>query len=80
LSRKSKLKELNKKFKVPSARKPPPEPVAVQAILAKVAADPAQRNGVGAIGTFLSNDGMPLPRYVVSFHQLFLLNISNSGT
>lgn len=62
--------ELNVKFGVPSVRKPPPEHVAVQAILEKVAADPAQRNGVGAIGTFLANDGIPLPRCVFCFCQI----------
>ncbi|KAF8156745.1 hypothetical protein B0H34DRAFT_770234 [Crassisporium funariophilum] len=60
--RKSKLMELNKQFSVLSVRKPPPEPVAVQAILAKVADNPAQRNGVGTIGTFLSNNGIPIAR------------------
>ncbi|KAG6834599.1 hypothetical protein H0H93_008683 [Arthromyces matolae] len=54
--------KLNTQFEVPSVRKPPSEDVARQAILDLVAKDRAQRNGVGAIGTFLSNSGMPLPR------------------
>jgi hypothetical protein len=43
-------------------KKPPPTDVATQAILDKVAADPDQQNGVGAIGTLLSNEGMSLPQ------------------
>jgi hypothetical protein len=62
LHRKTKLMELNCKFNVSTPKKPPPADVATQAILEKVAADPAQRNGVGAIGTLLSNEGMSLPR------------------
>lgn len=58
--------ELNNQFEVPSVRKPPSKEVATRAILEKVAADPAQRNGVGAIGTFFSNDGMAIPRFVIS--------------
>lgn len=59
---KTKLKELNNKFNVPSVRKPVAADVATQAILAKVTEDPQQRNGVGTIGTLLSNEGMPIPR------------------
>ncbi|KAG6907095.1 hypothetical protein DXG01_010544 [Tephrocybe rancida] len=60
--KKSKLMQLNNTYNVPSVQKLPPGDVAVQAVLDQVAKDPAQRNGVGAIGTFLSTDGMPLPR------------------
>jgi hypothetical protein len=63
-SRKSRLMELNNKFGVPSVRKLVDSDTATAAVLSKVAADPAQRNGVGAIGTFLSNDGMLIPRSV----------------
>lgn len=55
---------LNNQFGVPSVRKPPSDELATRAILDIVAKDPAQRNGVGAIGTFLSNDGMPIARCV----------------
>ncbi|KAJ3980302.1 hypothetical protein F5890DRAFT_1419886 [Lentinula detonsa] len=59
---KSTLMTLNNKFGVPSSKKPPPADVATQAILEKVANDPAQRNGVGTILTLLDNDGLSLPR------------------
>jgi len=56
--------ELNNKFEVPSVRKLPTPEVVEQVILEQVAKDFAQRNGVGAIGAFLSNEGTPIPRYV----------------
>ena len=56
--------ELNNKFEIPSVRKLPAPEVVEQVILEQVAKDPAQRNGVGVIGTFLSNEGTPIPRYV----------------
>lgn len=65
-SRASLLYKLNNKFSVPSPRKPPPEDIATQAVLEKVADDPLQGRGVGTIGVLLSNEGMPLPRYVIS--------------
>lgn len=58
--------ELNTKFAVPSTRKPPSDEVATRAVLEVVANDPAQRNGVGAIGTFLSNKGTPIARCVTN--------------
>lgn len=64
LIRSAMLYRLNKKFGVPSVRKPPPADIAMQAVLEKVADDPSQKRGVGTIGTLLSNQGMPLPRFV----------------
>jgi len=61
--RKSLLAKLNKKFEIPSARKPPPTEFATQAVLEKIVEDPAQANGVGTISTLLSNKGILLPRY-----------------
>lgn len=58
---------LNNYFGVPSVRKPPSDEIATQAILDVVAKDPAQRNGVGAIRTFLSNNGMLIARCVWYF-------------
>ena len=59
--RRSLLANLNKKFDVPSVQKPPPPEIATQAVLEKVAEDPAQVNGVGTISTLLSNEGVLLP-------------------
>ena len=61
-SRASLLYKLNNKFNVSSPRKPPPEDIAMQAVLEKVAEDPLQGRGVGTIGVLLGNKGMPLPR------------------
>jgi hypothetical protein len=58
------LYKLNKKFEVPSVRKPPPTDIATQAVLEKIADDPSQGHGVGTIGVLLSNEGTPLPRSV----------------
>lgn len=58
------LYKLNKKYEVPSVRKPPPADIATQAVLAKIADDPSQGRGVGTIGVLLNNDGIPLPRFV----------------
>jgi len=60
--REAKLYTLNKKFSVPSVHKPPPADIATQAVLEKVGEDSLQQNGVGTIGCFLRNEGMPLPR------------------
>ena len=68
------LYKLNNKFGVPSVRKLPPADVATQAVLEKVANDLSQGRGVGTIGTLLSNNGIPLPRFIfylfVSLHSL----------
>ncbi|KAF8886422.1 hypothetical protein CPB84DRAFT_1816716 [Gymnopilus junonius] len=56
------LYKLNRKFKVPSVRRPPPDDIATQAVLEKVANDPSQRRGVGTISTLLSNEGVAIPR------------------
>jgi hypothetical protein len=71
LIRSATLYKLNKKFGVPSVRKPPPADIAMQAVLEKVASDPSQKRGVGTIGTLLSNEGMPLPRFVYYIYLLF---------
>ncbi|KAG6824498.1 hypothetical protein H0H92_006697 [Tricholoma furcatifolium] len=63
---------LNNQFQIPSVRKPLPDDVATAAILEKVAQDSHQTNGVGAIGTLLSNEGLPIARdfirHVLSLH------------
>lgn len=56
------LYKLNRRFEVPSVRKMPATDIAIQAVLEKVANDISQGQGVGTIGTLLSNEGMPLPR------------------
>ncbi|KIM60418.1 hypothetical protein SCLCIDRAFT_16346 [Scleroderma citrinum Foug A] len=58
---KSHLHKLNKQFNIPSSRKPPPEDIATQAILEKVAEDINQENSVNTITACLSMEGMPLP-------------------
>ena len=63
-ARKSQLHELNMQFNIPSPCKPPPEDIATQAVLEKVAEDINQENGVNAITSCLSIEGMPLPRFV----------------
>ncbi|KAF8132928.1 hypothetical protein EV363DRAFT_1397838 [Boletus edulis] len=55
--KKTKLCELNKKYGVPSTRKPPAADVATQAVLDKVAQDVNQTNGVGTICATLQKDG-----------------------
>ncbi|KAF5332113.1 hypothetical protein D9611_008101 [Ephemerocybe angulata] len=57
-----KLYSLNKQFDVPSVRKPPPEDIATQLVLDKVAEDIAQSNGTGTILSMLANEGFLLPR------------------
>ncbi|KAH7889503.1 hypothetical protein F5I97DRAFT_1844707 [Phlebopus sp. FC_14] len=59
---KTRLHALNKQFGVPSTCKLPPEDIATQAILEKVADDVNQVNGVNAITSRLSTEGIPLPR------------------
>ncbi|KAG6836326.1 hypothetical protein H0H93_009076 [Arthromyces matolae] len=69
--KKTKLKELNNKFDIPSVRKPIPDDVATAAVLRKVAEDRGQVNGVGTIATLLSNEGVVIARKV----PLFLVSI-----
>ncbi|KAJ8516438.1 hypothetical protein ONZ45_g6255 [Pleurotus djamor] len=63
--KRTKLSQLNKKFGVPSVRKPPNRPMATTLILAKMAEDPQQLNGPNAVKTFLSLDGVAIPRSTV---------------
>ncbi|KAH7885579.1 hypothetical protein F5I97DRAFT_1887020 [Phlebopus sp. FC_14] len=59
---KTRLHALNKQFGVPSTHKLPPEDIATQAILEKVADNVNQVNGVNAITSRLSTEGIPLPQ------------------
>lgn len=72
---------LNNKFNVPSSKKPPSVDIATQAVLEKVANDPASRNGVGTIMTLLGNEGMSLPRSVelkpIQFYQALVFMITS---
>lgn len=62
--------KLNRKFDVPSVRRPPLPDIATQAVLEKVANDPSQQWGVGTIGTLLSNEGVAIPRSVLAICSL----------
>ena len=63
--RKSKLNELERKFRVMSVRKPPPLQVATQAVITEVLKNPAQTNGPSYIKDTLKDKGLAIPRYVV---------------
>ena len=64
--RKTKLKNLNHKFNVPSTRLPPPEQEAAQLVLLAVSEDIAGRKGTGALTTQLRNQGHAIPRYALA--------------
>ncbi|KAJ2935897.1 hypothetical protein H1R20_g1196, partial [Candolleomyces eurysporus] len=61
----STLYALQRKFKIPSVRKPPPEEIATAYVLKKVAEDVNQRNGTGTIGTLLASEGVLIPRDLI---------------
>ncbi|KAJ3508917.1 hypothetical protein NMY22_g16464 [Coprinellus aureogranulatus] len=60
--RPTKLWQLEKKFEVPSARRPPAPEAATAAVLAIVEADVNQQRGTGSIGTILANQLILIPR------------------
>ncbi|KAK7018226.1 hypothetical protein R3P38DRAFT_2981844 [Favolaschia claudopus] len=58
----TKLKALNKQFKIPTVRKAPPVEVARQAISDKVVMDVTQQNGPNYFKTLLQQEGIMVPR------------------
>ncbi|KAF8833895.1 hypothetical protein BDN67DRAFT_873021, partial [Paxillus ammoniavirescens] len=80
---KSRLHELNKQFDIPSVRKPPSPKLATQAVLKKVAQDVNQANGVYAITSLLSNNGILFvpqmtmygAHYLPQYHRDFVRSV-----
>jgi hypothetical protein len=64
LTRKTKLNELERKFAIPSVRKPPRADEARQAIIDEVEKDVNHRNGPIYIKSRLKDKGIMIPRYV----------------
>ena len=62
LTRKTKLNELERKFAIPSVRKPPRADEARQAIIDEVEKDVNQRNGPLYIKSKLKDKGIMIPR------------------
>ncbi|KAF7371801.1 hypothetical protein MVEN_00036800 [Mycena venus] len=60
--RRTKLKELNRKFNIPRIRKPPALEVARQAVIDKVQLDVSQQNGPNYFKTLLQQEGLMIPR------------------
>ncbi|KAJ7825809.1 hypothetical protein B0H14DRAFT_2596270 [Mycena olivaceomarginata] len=60
--KRTKLKELNKKFNVPRIWKPPPLEVAWQAVIDKVQMDVSQNSGPNYFKTLLQQEGLMIPR------------------
>ncbi|KAF6755227.1 hypothetical protein DFP72DRAFT_1067935 [Ephemerocybe angulata] len=56
------LWKLERKFEIPSVRRPPPPGVATEHVLQIVKADINQRRGTGTIGAILACQGVVLPR------------------
>ncbi|KAI0629562.1 hypothetical protein C8Q77DRAFT_1065176 [Trametes polyzona] len=54
----SKLKRLNKQYNIPSARNPPPMPVATAIVMDKVAEDVQRRNGPNEITKMIAAEGL----------------------
>jgi hypothetical protein len=63
LTRKTKLNELERKFSVPSVRKPPRADEARQAVVDEVERDVHRRNGPLYIKSKLKDRGIMIPRY-----------------
>ncbi|KAI0749543.1 hypothetical protein C8Q80DRAFT_1119793 [Daedaleopsis nitida] len=60
---KTKLKQLNKQFNIPMARKPPPLPVATAVVCDKIAQDVHKRNSLNEIMKMISAEGQfAIPR------------------
>jgi len=64
--RHTKLKSLNKKYDIPTVRKPPPLPVATTLICEKLDQDQVMANGPNTIQTMLAVDDNLIPRCVTS--------------
>ncbi|KAJ7207004.1 hypothetical protein B0H12DRAFT_1243193 [Mycena haematopus] len=63
---KSKLKQLNNKFNVPSVRKPPPLPVCTALVAEKMQEDNSRRHGPTTIQRQIAREtGIPIPRDTV---------------
>ncbi|TFK91924.1 hypothetical protein K466DRAFT_458109, partial [Polyporus arcularius HHB13444] len=59
----TKLKELNKKFNIPTSRKPPPLPLATALVCDKISGDIQKRNGPDEILKMIASEGQYiLPR------------------
>jgi len=63
-TRKTKLNELERKFSIPSVRKPPRAGEARQAVVDEVDKDPNRGNGPLYIKSKLKDKGVMIPRYV----------------
>ncbi|KAJ7036966.1 hypothetical protein C8F04DRAFT_1209932 [Mycena alexandri] len=61
----TKLKELQRKFKIPRVRKPPALEVSRQAVIDKVRTDVSQGNGPNYFKTLLQQEGLMIPRDTV---------------
>lgn len=64
--RKTKLNELERKFSIPSVRKPPGSDEARQAIIDEVNKDPNQGNGPLYVKSKLKDKGIMIPRYMLT--------------
>ncbi|KAF8152677.1 hypothetical protein K438DRAFT_1910239 [Mycena galopus ATCC 62051] len=58
----TRLKEMQKRLKIPTNRKPPAPEVARQAVIDKVQLDTSQNNGLNHFKTVLQQEGMMVPR------------------
>ncbi|KAI0069657.1 hypothetical protein K474DRAFT_1710205 [Panus rudis PR-1116 ss-1] len=61
----STLKRLNRKYNIPSARKPPPQPLSESLIREEMDKDLQHRNGPNAIGQLLAVKGFIIPRSTI---------------
>ncbi|TBU29760.1 hypothetical protein BD311DRAFT_660327 [Dichomitus squalens] len=62
----SKLKQLNAKYNIPTARKPPPLPTSTTLICGQMANDPHRRRGPNAIKKQLALESFQIPRCVLT--------------
>ncbi|TBU36400.1 hypothetical protein BD309DRAFT_878429 [Dichomitus squalens] len=60
------LSQLNAKYNIPTARKPPPLPTSTTLICGQMANDPHRRRGPNAIKKQLALEGFQIPRCVLT--------------
>jgi len=65
--RKTKLKELNKEFAIPTVRKPPPLAVATTRVCQKIEEDRHGANGPNTVQTLLALEDCLIPRCVCEY-------------
>ncbi|KAJ7161858.1 hypothetical protein C8R43DRAFT_880590 [Mycena crocata] len=63
--KKSKLKELNREFNIPTVRKPPPMPVITTLVMDEIGDDRTKGKGPEVIKTFLALKGYQIPRSAI---------------